>query len=419
MNISEIKYKIKNTTTDSGVYFFLNNEKEIIYIGKATNLKSRIRSYFSNDILEKRGVIIEKMVSEIDDFYIEKTDNSVEALILEAHKIKKFQPKYNTKEKSGKSFVYLVVTKDKFPKILIKREKDILEKKINFKIYKSIGPFSSRKNLEKSLQIIRKIFPYFSTRNSYSNYSNIYEQIGLSPDSSDSEKYKKNIQNIILFFEGKKNKILRNLKKEMFEAASKEEFEIAELIKKKIFFLKNISDFNINLKEEDLFYKEKIRIEAYDISHFQGDDHVGVMVVVENGVEDKKEYRKFKIKSFNGVDDNRALKEVLDRRFLRKEWNVPNIIVADGGIAQKRTIESFLRNKIEILEKNKDKKEIEKYKNISVVACKKDSTHKVISILGKKEIVLKNKKSILLANAESHRFAIKFHKEKRVKKFLS
>ncbi len=419
------KEKIKKIPNKSGVYYFFNLEKEIIYIGKATNLKSRVNSYFSKDILEKRGVIIKKMVSEISDINFEVTENSVEALILEAHKIKKFQPKYNTKEKSGKSFVYLSITKEEFPKILIKREKDILENKINkIKILKNIGPFSSKKNLEKSLQIIRKIFPYFSNKKDYSSFSNIYKQIGLSPESIKSEKYKENIKNISLFFEGKKKNIIKKLEKKMLDFARNEEFEKAELYKKKIYFLKNISDFNINLKEDDLFYKEKTRIEAYDVAHLQGENHVGVMTIIENNEKKNSEYRKFKIKSFLGVDDNRALLEILERRFLNYNWELPDIVVADGGVAQKRTVEKFLRNKIKFLENSENKKEIKvkdalnKIKKILVVSCKKNKNHKVVSILGKKEIVGKNKKAILLANAEAHRFAIFYHRKKRDNEFL-
>ena len=411
-----IKNIIKKIPQKPGIYFFINTENEIIYIGKATNLNTRILSYFSKDIYQKRGPIIAKMVEEIDDIKTKITDNSIEALILESHKIKQNQPKYNIKEKSGKSFVYLVVTNDEFPKFLIKREKEILEKKFfllkeNKKI-KTIGPFSSHNNLEKSLQIIRKIFPFYSNEKSYNNQSNLYQQIGLSPDNTEidiknSEKYKENIKNIILFFEGKKKKILKIFEEKMHEYAKKEEFELADLYKKKIEALKNISDFQINLSEDDLFFKEKIRIEAYDIAHLQGDAHVGVMTVVENGQEKKSEYRKFIIKSYTGIDDNRSLREILNRRFSHQKWEYPNIIVADGGIAQKRTIENFLRNNKDIINKE-----------ISVVACKKDKTHKVVSIIGNRDIILKNKKFILLANSEAHRFAIEFHRKKRDDEFL-
>ena len=131
---------------------------------------------------------------------------------------------------------------------------------------------------------------------------------------------------------------------------------------------------------------------------------MGVMTVVENGEEQKDEYRKFIIKSFDGIDDNRALRELLERRFNHPEWSFPQMIVADGGVAQKRTVEQFL-----------DQHNIS---NIVVVSCQKNKQHKVEAILGRKILVEKHQKGILLSNSEAHRFAIEFHRKKRAKSFL-
>ncbi len=386
----------------SGVYFFKNKEKEILYIGKATNLKARVSSYFSADILEKRGPAIAKMILEIEDVDFKETDSVLEALVLEANLIKKYQPKYNTKEKSDKSFVYLIITKEEYPRLLIKREKEILEKKIKEKIKYSFGPFQSRSILEKALRIIRKIFPFFSKKGSYGEKSVLYRQMGYAPNIAISkDEYNKNILNIKNFFEGKKKQIIKKLEKQMFQLAKEEKFEKANDIKKQIFALKYIKD--VSLLEEDILWKSNNlkRIEAYDVAHLQGQNMVGVMIVLENGQISKEKYKKFNIKGQDKSDDTKALKELLERRFKHKEWLFPDMIVTDGGVAQKRVVEKFLKDN--------------EIKNVKVVSCIKDKNHKVDAILGKKEIIKEYKKQILLANAEAHRFSLFSHKQKRDK----
>lgn len=315
----EFEEKIKEISKKPGVYFFYSG-REVIYIGKATYLRSRVLSYFSKDILEKRGPLIEKMVSEITEIKTQETESALEALILEANLIKKNQPKYNTKEKSDKSFVYLIITDEELPKILIKREKDFLEKKISEIVKYSFGPFKSKKELEEVLKIVRKIFPFYEKKNSYNNKSNLYEQIGLLPKISiTKEEYLENIKNIKSFFEGKKKKIIKDVEKKMIFFAKSLDFEKAEVLKKKMFALKNISDTNFLDEESEKFFTKKTKIEAYDVAHLGGENMIGVMAVVVASEKKPELYKKFNIKSFVGVDDNRALREVLERRLAHLE----------------------------------------------------------------------------------------------------
>ncbi|PID83110.1 hypothetical protein CSB11_03050 [Candidatus Campbellbacteria bacterium] len=400
------KKLVSNLPQSPGVYFFKNISKKTIYVGKATNLKSRVSSYFANDILEKRGPIIQKMVSEICHIDFIKTDTVLEALILEANEIKKQKPKYNTKEKSDKSFSYLIITDEKYPSVLIKRQKDVLENKIKEKVKYSFGPFQSRRALEQILKIVRKFFPFYTSKKSYNQKSNLYRQIGLLPNISITQKeYKENILNIKYFFEGKKKTILKNLKKKMQDFAKKQEFEKAQEIKNKIFLLEHIKDINIIDDKQDNYFSQNFRIEAYDISHFQGKNQTGVMTVLENSEVLKSEYRKFNIKSFEGINDPKALYEVFSRRLKHTEWKLPDLIVVDGSFAQKRVFHKALKeNKIS--------------KEIKVVACVKNKKHQVQKFIGDKKIISKYQKDILLANAESHRFALSVHKQKRNKNFL-
>jgi len=170
---------IKKKLPDApGVYFFLGRPSKrdlglgsrkpesgdragkILYIGRATSLRSRVRSYFDARLADTRGPAIVVMVEEARGVRYEQTDSVLEALILEANLIKKHQPKYNTKEKSDKSFNYIVITKEDFPRVLLMRERELLLKTKNYKLITSIGPFPHGSVLREALKIVRKIFPF-------------------------------------------------------------------------------------------------------------------------------------------------------------------------------------------------------------------------------------------------------------------
>lgn len=386
-----------------GVYFFKKN-KEILYIGKATALWDRVKSYFGKDLIEARGSLLIDMVFNANKIEWQVSDSVLEALILEANLIKKYQPKYNTKEKDDKSFNFVVITKEKLPKILVVRGK-VLE---NYK-GSIFGPFTSGTQLREALKIIRKIFPFLDEKSK--NYLEFYRQINLVPDLNDREIYLQNIKNIKLFFSGKKKKIFRNLKKEMNAYSKSREFEKAGEIKRQLFALQHINDVAL-LKDSPhpspLLSKERgnsiFRVEAYDIAHMGGKNMVGAMVVLENEEVVKNEYKKFKIRTQADANDTGALKEVLERRLAHKEWQYPNLIVVDGGVAQINVAKAILA-KLNI--------------DISVVSVLKDERHKPKNILGDKKLSLKYKREILLANSEAHRFAINYHKNMRNKNFLT
>jgi excinuclease ABC subunit C len=403
-----------------GVYFFRKGGK-ILYIGKATSLKDRVKSYFGKDLIQNRGPLLVDMVFKADSIKWEVTDSVLEALILEAELIKKHQPKYNSKEKDDKSFNYVVITKETLPKVLIKRGKDLtsVQGRTLHRFYPYFGPYTSGTQLKEALKIIRPIFPFLDAKSDY-NYE-FYKQVNLVPDITTEhglEKYKRDIKNLKLFFQGKKKNIIRNLKKEMFACAKKLQFEYSNEIKKQIFALQHINDIAL-IKEDPVFFQSlgsslrsatsskmqdlPFRIEAYDIAHMSGKSMVGVMTVVENGVPVKSEYKKFNIRTQSGSNDTGALTEVLNRRFSHPEWAFPALLVVDGGIAQL----------------NAGKGVIEKLKvNTDIVSVVKDDRHKPKAIMGSEAVVAKHKRAILLANSEAHRFAIAFHKKKRSKNFL-
>jgi excinuclease ABC subunit C len=399
-----------NLPDSPGIYFFMKNEK-VLYIGKATSLKDRVKSYFSADLISTRGSRIVDMITDSNNLKFQTTDSVLEALILESALIKKYKPTANIREKDNKSYYSVVITKEEFPRILIIRDKDLKTgtgEAENLKIKKTFGPFPNSAQLKEALKIIRKIFPFIDTNKPVHELRDIDKkrirlniEIGIFPDifsgKTSKQEYLKNIQNIDLFFQGKKKQVLRNLEKEMSELSKKQEFEKAEKNKRKIFALNHIKDVSL-IKKEINDEIDSFRIEAYDVAHLGGKNTVGVFTVIENSYIKKNDYRLFNIKSAKEHDDYGALTEILNRRFNHPEWTLPNLIVIDGGIQHKNTAEKVLNNlKIKI----------------DVVAVVKDDSHKPKDILGDKEIIKKYKEQILLANNESHRFALSNQKKKR------
>lgn len=418
MNFSQ--YKKINLPENPGVYLFKKNKDpsqiksrfdgaSILYIGKATSLRDRVKSYFSNDLIATRGPLLVDMVFQADKIDFIETDSVLEALILESNLIKKYQPKYNTKEKDDRSYNYIVITKENFPKVLTIRGKELTlpRSDLGNLVYKNVfGPFTNGSQLKEALKIIRKIFPFLDKNTKENTSYKFYKEIGLAPDISSLEAkkdYAKNIKNIILFFEGKKIDIIKNLEKEMKLFAKKHEFEKANEIKKTIFALNHIQDIALIKKDDykgETFVNSKpFRIEAYDVAHISGTNTVGVMVAIENGLAKNSEYRKFKIKG-STQNDTLALSEILNRRFNHAEWNMPKIIVVDGSVAQKNIAEKVLKDF---------------GMQIPVVAVTKDERHRPKMLQGREDLIHKYESEILLANSEAHRFAIKYHREKRGK----
>lgn len=409
-----------------GVYIFLGSpkqsdggkaQKEILYIGKATSLRSRVQSYFGRDLIATRGPLLVDMITKAVKLEFIETDSVLEALILEANLIKKHQPKYNTKEKDNKSFNYVCITREKLSKVLIIRGRSLDKSK-----YKKVfGPFPNGLQLRTALKIVRRIFPFYDDQSSKKQNVQFYRQLALVP----AEDYKNNLKNLILFFEGKKGKIISDLKKHMSSYAKKMQFERANEIKKQIFALEHINDvalmkedvgFSRNeqnwsrvgtpaerVKRDSFDYSGEIRIEAYDIAHMSGQNMVGVMTVVVNGETENSEYKKFIIRTQKNSNDTGALEEVLSRRFRHTEWGLPSLVVVDGSTAQVNVAKQVL-NRYQF--------------EIPIVGVVKDDKHKPKAILGNEKIIKKYKKSILLANSEAHRFAITFYRQKSRKNML-
>ena len=373
--------KLDHLPDTPGVYFFKKGS-EILYVGKATSLSDRVKSYFLKDILVTRGPKIQKMLEEANSVGFTQTDSVLEALILEANEIKKYQPIYNSREKDDKSYNFVTITDEDFPKIFITRGSG------------DYGPYPHSGELREALKIIRKIFPFRDNKCKLIGKPCFNAQIGLCPGPCalwiSKKDYRKIIRHIKLFFKGKKENVIKNLEKEMKVLAKGQKFEKAGEIKKKIFALDHIQDIAL-IKQE--INSNGYRIEAYDIAHLSGKEVVGVMTVVEDGEINRSQYRKFKITADKN-DDTKNLKEILSRRFNHLEWRLPDLVVVDGGKAQINAAKSIVGE-------------------VPVVSVVKDERHKAKEILKGRTL----ERAILLANAEAHRFAIDYHRKLRGKGF--
>jgi excinuclease ABC subunit C len=401
MTLDEFKKKAKKIPEEPGVYFFLGKNKEVLYIGKATSLRSRVRSYFANDLSAARGPLITAMVEKAKTIDWRQTDSVLEALILEANLIRTHKPKHNTDLKDDKSFNYVVITKEDFPRILLVRGKELDR---TFAALHVFGPFPHGMQLKEALKIIRKIFPYRDTCVRDTGKRCFNAQIGLCPGVCSGEisktDYRKIVSRISLLFQGKKKQLLKNMERDMKRAAKEENFEEAAALRRQLFALQHIQDVSL-IKDE---YRAPMhglgsgRVEAYDVAHLGGTAAVGVMVVVENGMAQKSEYRKFRIRSAKGGDDPGALKEVLSRRLGHDEWPMPRLLVVDGSTAQINAAEGVLAT----------------YGiKIPIVGVVKDEKHRPREIKGDRSLAATREHDILLANAEAHRFAITYHRKKR------
>lgn len=391
----------KHISENPGVYIMKNAKREILYIGKAGNLKRRVSSYF----LRPHDARIEKMISQIHLIETRETGSALEALILESALIKKHQPPFNIREKDDTSFLFVVVTKELFPRVLLVRGKDL--SKINGIVF---GPYVSASSIREALRILRKIFPWHihdpEKIGMYKKPCFEYE-IGLCPGTCigeiNSVEYKKTIKKLILFFEGKKDIILGELEKEMKVASARLEFELADKLKKQIFALTHIRDtaliVNDNFQSNS---QTSLRIEGFDISNISGTSAVGSMVVFVDGLPAKSQYKKFKIKTVEGPNDVKMLREVLLRRFKHTEWEFPQCVLIDGGKPQ-------VNETIKILRELKI--------TIPIVGIAKGEKRDKNEFIGSIPKGI-SEKTLIFVRDEAHRFAIKYHKELRAKKMM-
>lgn len=395
-----------------GVYFMKDAKGKIMYVGKATSLRTRVSSYFMRPADER----IARMVQKIREIDWEETPTAVEALILESKYIKKLQPPYNVRDKDDKSQVYLAFTREDYPRPVLIREHE-LARSPKKQFLKTFGPFRSAGAVQSALDALRKAFPWSTCKPDRGRpcfYVHLGQCPGVCTGEISSREYKKIIRGLMRYFEGKKGEVVRSLGRSMKDAADREDYEVAARYRDRLWALDHIRDMAI-MKRDDAEMSAFVdvfgHIEGYDISNISGQDAVGSMVVFEDGRPKKSAYRKFKIKTVAGANDTAMLEEVLTRRFTRsnkdEKWSVPDLLLIDGGKGQlnvaKRTLESYgLDIPIVGIAKGIDRKQDE---------LVYDSSDTELA-----RLVHAFKPLLQQVRDEAHRFAVSYHRKLRRKR---
>lgn len=411
--------KLKTLPASPGVYFHKSASGEVIYVGKAAVLKNRVRQYFHKT---GKDIKTEALVREIADTDWIVVDTEMDALFLESEMIKRYKPKWNILLRDDKTVSYVRIDmKSEIPYVSFTRTPQ--DDKATY-----IGPFYGKVAVEKALRIMRKVFPYYDKP--YDGKKTLHTDLGLTPGievgRTTPQEYKKNLRKLRLYLEGGRHKLLKDLEKQMLDAAKAEKFEEAaeiraqlfglrELQKKIVFSDKEFLDISSDQALSDLQNMLNLpepprRIEGYDISHQSGTNVVGSMVVFANGASDRSEYRKFKLRQQKN-DDTANLHEVIERRLKHSEWIFPNLVILDGGLNQVNAVKGLLwAHNIAVIGRDKSG---DHTRNAAVRIIipehaktnNSDETYRTVLLRPDSHVA----KLIARIDDEAHRFAITYH----------
>ena len=418
-----LKSKLKTLPPAPGVYFHKNKDGEVIYVGKAAVLKNRVRQYFQKTEKDPKT---EALVSEIYDTDWIVVDTEMDALFLESEMIKRYKPKWNILLRDDKTVSYVRIDmKSEVPYVSMTRQP--LDDKATY-----IGPFYAKNTISTALRILRKVFPYYDRP--YDGKKTLNTDLGLTPGievgKSTPVEYKKNLRRLIRYLEGDRQKLIKDIEKEMKSAAKVGEYErAAELrnqyfglkgLKKKIVFSdKEFLDISSDqaLKElQNLLNLEQPprRIEGYDISHEQGTNVVASMVVFVNGASDRSQYRKFKMRHQKN-DDTANMREVITRRLKHQEWPYPDLVILDGAEGQINAAKDLLTDaNIPVIGRDKSGDHSKNAPVNIVIPEPNGDKYRTIPLSSDSHIA----KLIARIDEESHRFAITYHRLLKHKNFL-
>ncbi len=333
-----------------GIYVMRDARREILYIGKAKSLRKRVRSYFKVPApLPKITILMEK-VRTIEHI---ETPTEVDALLLEAHLIRKHQPKYNQELKDDKSFPLLKITREKFPRLCVVRQKTSTGTRGRGRDGDYYGPYTDAKLLRQAVNLINALFPIRKCL-TLPKTACLYHHIGqcIAPCIKPEVKpeYDRLIDEVKRFLGGGKKSFAQYLSERMERASKELRFEDAQFFKeqidalsklrKKRFLPKNPGQgislsATIELKERLKLERVPERIVCFDVSNVQGDQSVASKVSFYRELPDKFGYRRYKIKGVSGINDYAMIAEALTR-MLRgikegREDFVPDLIMIDGG----------------------------------------------------------------------------------------
>ena len=431
----QLKQKIAELPKEPGVYFHKDASGQIIYVGKAANLRSRVRQYFQTSRVKDPKT--DALVADIADVEWITVESEIDALFLEAEQIRRYLPKYNILLRDDKSSSYVRIDYDnQHPTVTLTRRP--LDDQAQY-----YGPYYNTVAVKRALKHLRKVFPYSTHVSNIPKRACLLYHIGLCPGLEENktglQDYRQNLKKLITYLKGERSLLLRQAEKEMNTHAKAGRFEEAAVARNQLFALKGLSkqiifsdrEFMDISKDKGLSGLANLlglqtvpkRIEGYDISHMSGTDTVASMVVFTNGIPDKTNYRKFKMR-IPGNDDFAHMNEAITRRLSeknRKAWGLPDLFLIDGGKGQltaavKARDEAGMQH-IPMIGLAKREEEIVIGRDISAVNLNRSEVLSQNAILTQDDqfirvLLPKNSHSVMLLQRvrdESHRFAVSYH----------
>ncbi|MGD9667074.1 MAG: GIY-YIG nuclease family protein [Synergistaceae bacterium] len=417
---------IKAFPDKPGVYMMRDPDGKIIYVGKAKSLKKRVSSYFRHSNFASPR--LRKLVDTISDISTIRTETEIEALILENRLIKLYQPFFNVDLKMNERYAYIKVTSEKFPRLVVTRHKQD-----DGAVY--IGPFVRVSEVRELLRLIERYLPLRYCKGKITEPNKkirpcMRHSLGhcLAPCAGlcTENEYRERAADVIMMLQGKGLELVEKLRKKMDRSAQNLEFEEAASLRDTIRAIWRVSRQRNNIPEieagRDNFWETlnrlqdvlKLpmlpwRIDGFDISHTAGKETVGVVVVFEQGYPNTSLYRRFNIKTVEGIDDFRSMKETLLRRYKRcmdGQEPMPQLILIDGGPVQLEFAMEALKE-LEII-------------GIPIISLAKENEE--IYIPDQKEPICLDHTDPALrllqhVRDESHRYAITSHRTARGKNF--
>jgi len=361
-NIESLRAKIRHFPKTPGVYLMKDSRGRILYVGKAKDLRARVASYFQNsaDLLATRGPEIARMVGLVADIDFLDCDTEVDALLQENRLIKDVQPPFNERLRDDKSFPYLeITTGDDFPGVYVTR-------KPRSKGSKLYGPFISAASLRDAVNAVQKVFKFRTCTLDIREddekrrffrpclLHSINQCTAPCGDRISKEDYRQDIARLRKFLGSKRSVVLRQMQKEMDQAAAELRFEQAAALRDRIKAIESLS-LSGNVEEHaqpEVFYIDPKRgleklaevlasdsvpriIEGIDIANLHGQESCGSLVCFIDGLPFKNSYRRYRIKSVKGIDDYAMIREVITRRYRQPADGgelYPDVILIDGGL---------------------------------------------------------------------------------------
>ncbi len=354
------------------MYWFLDKNGNVLYVGKAKNLKKRISSYTYLSRLPARTL---QLVQTATTIKTQNLDSELEALLVEAELIRTYRPPFNILLKDDKSPIYIQITDEKFPRVNMVRKSEIISQHLKGTI---LGPFQTTYKLREVMDLARRIFPWCNERGNAPQPQSkacFYYHIGLCPGACVGEvnatTYQAQVHELMLFLRGKKRQVTKNLQQAMKDAATQENYEQAAILRDQLRVITEVTQPQYKLKPDLLLstsltdnqaqdrtiHLRRIlhnylhtpanyqlrRLEGYDVSNISGQLAAVAMVTFENGQPAKDQYRLFNIRTLNTPNDYHMLKEAIIRRQNHPDWGRPDLVIIDGGKGQLRAALSVWR----------------------------------------------------------------------------